>query len=183
LKAGLARREVADSSPAYALLGQIDSEVRAGLGGIRRLVEGLRPPALDELGLLGALRSRAATLSGDLDIVVDGTVPAGLPAAVETAGYRIAVEAMTNAARHSGGAQCRVQIGPDHAHLLVEVADDGAGLGSGPRTGLGLRAMLERASELGGTLAVRSGEAGHGTIVTARLPLTLGGTDDHPRAG
>ncbi len=183
LKAGLARREVADSSPAYALLGQIDSEVKAGLGGIRRLVEGLRPPALDELGLLGALRSRAATLSGELDIVVDGTVPAGLPAAVETAAYRIAVEAMTNAARHSGGAQCRVQVGPDHCHLLLEVADDGAGLGTGPRSGLGLRAMLERASELGGTLAVRSGEAGHGTIVTARLPLILGGTDDHPRAG
>ena len=66
LKAGLARREVPAASPAHELLGEIDTEVKASLGGIRRLVEGLRPPALDELGLLGALRSRASTLAGEL---------------------------------------------------------------------------------------------------------------------
>ena len=77
---------------------------------MRRLVEALRPPALDELGLVGAVRSRAASLAGELAIEVTG--PADLPtlpAAVETAAYRIAVEAMTNAVRHSGGrgARCR----------------------------------------------------------------------------
>ena len=179
LKAGLARREVADSSTAYALLGEIDTEVKAGLGGIRRLVEGLRPPALDELGLIGALRSRGASLAGALDVVVDGAVPDGLPAAVETAAYRIAVEAMTNAARHSAGSHCSVRVGTNRGELVVEVNDDGTGLAPARRPGVGLRSMRERAGELGGTLSTGSGASGSGTVVTARLPLMLGGTDGH----
>lgn len=179
LKAGLARREVSDGSAAYALLGEIDTEVKAGLGGIRRLVEGLRPPALDELGLLGALRSRAASLAGGLDVVVDGAVPDGLPAAVETAAYRIAVEAMTNAVRHSAGSHCSVRVGTNRGELVVEVNDDGTGLDPARRPGVGLRSMRERAGELGGTLATGPGATGSGTVVTARLPLMLGGTDGH----
>ena len=179
LKAGLARREVADCSAAYALLGEIDTEVKAGLGGIRRLVEGLRPPALDELGLIGALRSRAASLAGELDVIVDGSVPDGIPAAVETAAYRIAVEAMTNAARHSAGSHCAVDVGADLGQLVVEVSDDGTGLDPVRRPGVGLRSMRERAGELGGTLSTGPGASGSGTVVTARLPLMLGGTDGH----
>ena len=98
-------------SAAHGLLGEIDSEVKASLGDIRRLVEALRPPALDELGLLGAVRSRAAALAGDLTIEVVGNEPTiPLPAAVETAAYRIVVEAVTNAVRHSGGTRCTVSI-------------------------------------------------------------------------
>ena len=66
LKAGLAARQVPPESAARGLLGEIDSEVKASLGDIRRLVEALRPPALDELGLVGAVRSRAAALAGDV---------------------------------------------------------------------------------------------------------------------
>ena len=111
LKAGLAARQVPPESAARGLLGEIDTEVKASLGDIRRLVEALRPPALDELGLLGAVRSRAAALAGDLTIDVTGTEPTGpLSAAVETAAYRIVVEAMTNAVRHSGGTRCVVSI-------------------------------------------------------------------------
>ena len=65
LKAGLAAREVPAGSAARGLLGEIGAEVKASLADIRRLVEALRPPALDELGLLGAVRSRADALTGE----------------------------------------------------------------------------------------------------------------------
>jgi two-component system NarL family sensor kinase len=117
--------------------------VKALLGGIRRLVEGLRPPALDELGLLGAVRSRAASLAGELTVEVTGELPAaGLPAAVETAAYRIAVEAMTNAARHSGGARCVVDLRVFHGVIVVVIADDGGGgMDTSRPAGVGSRSM------------------------------------------
>jgi len=174
LKAGLAARQVPPDSTARVLLGEIDTEVKASIGDIRRLVEALRPPALDELGLLGAVWSRAASLAGDMIIEVSGQDALGsLPAAVETAAYRIAVEAVTNAVRHSGGSQCAVSITVDHDALEVIVRDDGQGLVPDRNSGVGLRSMQERAAEVGGTLSVES--AAEGTIVSARLPLNLGG--------
>lgn len=174
LKAGLAARQVPPDSTARVLLGEIDTEVKASIGDIRRLVEALRPPALDELGLLGAVQSRAASLAGDMIIEVSGQDSLGsLPAAVETAAYRIAAEAVTNAVRHSGGSQCAVSITVDHDALEVIVRDDGQGLVPDRNSGVGLRSMQERAAEVGGTLSVES--AAEGTIVSARLPLNLGG--------
>jgi signal transduction histidine kinase len=178
LKAGLAARAVSPDSPAGGLLGEIDTEVKAGLGDIRRLVEALRPPALDELGLVGAVRARAASLSGTLIIDVTGPEATGpLPAAVETAAYRIAVEAMTNAVRHSGARSCQVTIGIDPEAVEVTVRDDGHGLDGHRTPGVGLRSMQERAAEVGGTLSVQgqaSDSNGSGTVVSARLPLRLG---------
>ncbi len=178
LKAGLAAREVPPDSAARALLGEIDIEVKASIGDIRRLVEALRPPALDELGLLGAVRSRAAALAGDVTIEVSGSEPAAaLPAAIETAAYRIVVEAMTNAVRHSGAAHCEVLIMIDDAAVEVMVRDDGHGLVADRKPGVGLRSMQERAAEVGGTLSVTS--AAEGTAIAARLPLSLRGAVDH----
>lgn len=175
LQAGLAAREVAPDSAVGRLLGEIDAEVTASLAEVRRLVEALRPPALDELGLVGALRSRAASLAGGLRIEVSGSVgPQSLPAAVETAAYWITVEAMTNAVRHSGGSRCAVTIQASDHELEVTVSDDGRGLDEAHRPGVGLRSMRERAAEVGGAVAVRTGSTG-GTVVSARLPLTLGG--------
>jgi signal transduction histidine kinase len=173
LKAGLAAREVPPDSTARGLLGEIGTEVKASLGDIRRLVEALRPPALDELGLLGAVRSRAAALTGDVSIDVSGLDWAGAPpAAIEIAAYRIAIEAMTNAVRHSGGTHCVVSITVDDDAVEVMVRDDGHGLIPDRKPGVGLRSMQERADEVGGTLSVES--AAQGTIVSARLPLSLG---------
>ena len=174
LKAGLAAREVPAESTAHGLLGEIDTEVKASLGDIRRLVEALRPPALDELGLLGAVRSRATALAGDLTIDVTGDEPTGpLPAAVETAAYRIVVEAITNAVRHSGGTRCTVSISVSGRALELSVGDDGRGLSPDRSAGVGLRPMQERAAEVGGTLSVDS--TTDGTVVSARLPLGLEG--------
>ena len=95
-----------------------------------------------------------------------------LPAAVEVAAYRIAVEAMTNAVRHAGARACRVQL--DAAdQLTIEVTDDGRGLGEPPRAGTGLESMRERAAEVGGELSVERRPEG-GTRVIARLPLGTG---------
>jgi signal transduction histidine kinase len=170
LKTGLAERQV-PQGPARALLGEISGEVQNSIADVRRVVDTLRPPALDELGLVGALSARAAALSGDLEIVVTGPPdrPA-LPAGVETAAYRIAVEAMTNAARHSGGSRCTVTITVDDGRVEVAVVDDGAGLPGARRAGVGLRSMSERAAELGGTCEVASPD-GAGTAVHALLPL------------
>ena len=138
-------------------------------------MEGLRPPALDELGLVDALRGNAmrfeilaARNGADLRFSVDA--PDALPpltAAVETAAYRIALEAMTNVVRHSGARHCRLRISSDEA-LQLEVTDDGVGIGSQP-AGIGTASMRERAAELGGAVAVRSGADG-GTRVSATLP-------------
>jgi two-component system NarL family sensor kinase len=174
LKAGLAAREVAPDSAAGKLLGDIDTEVKASIGDIRRLVEALRPPALDELGLIGAVRSRAVALAGEMSIEVSGSEPAApLPAAIETAAYRIVVEAMTNAVRHSGATRCAILIMTDEAGVEVVVQDDGHGLVADRKPGVGLRSMQERAAEVGGTLSVTS--AAQGTVIAARLPLSLKG--------
>jgi signal transduction histidine kinase len=178
LKAGLAARQVPPESAARGLLGEIDTEVTTSLADVRRLVEALRPPALDELGLLGAVRSRATALAGEMEIDVTGSNPAGsLPAAIETAAYRIVVEAMTNAVRHSQGTRCTVSILITDVAVELSVRDDGGGLNPGRTPGVGLRSMRERSAEVGGTLTVVSPPEG-GTVVAARLPLSLGGPVD-----
>ncbi|GAA2313093.1 hypothetical protein GCM10010149_75200 [Nonomuraea roseoviolacea subsp. roseoviolacea] len=174
LKAALAARAVPDDSAARPLLSEISAEASASLTDIRRLVEALRPPALDELGLVGAVRSRAAALAGAMRIEVvgeDGLPP--LPAAVETAAYRIAVEAITNAVRHSGATGCTAEIALTAGGVEVTVRDDGRGLDPERAPGVGLRSMRERAAEVGGEWSICSLPEG-GTCVRAFLPADLG---------
>ena len=170
-----------DPDTAASQLEALAAETRDALADIRRLVDGLRPPALDELGLVGAIGSQASRLDGSdptraAGVAIHvGSAPSPLPelpAAVEVAAYRIAVEAMTNAVRHAGAQACRVQL--DAAdHLTIEVTDDGRGLAETPPAGTGLESMRERAAEVGGELAVERRPEG-GTRVVARLPLGTG---------
>jgi signal transduction histidine kinase len=164
------------------MLEDMRGEVRGALGDVRRLVDALRPPALDELGVVGALEAQAGRVGPPprVDVAAAGPLPE-LPAAVEVAAYRIAVEAMTNAARHAGAQRCRVQLGEasgtgvagggvaDRA-LEVEVVDDGVGLGADTKPGIGLVSMRERAAEVGGTCVIEP-MLGGGNRVFARLPL------------
>jgi signal transduction histidine kinase len=94
----------------------------------------------------------------------------GLPAAAEVAAYRIVVEAVNNAQRHSRAGDCVVTLRRDTGALLVEIDDTGTGLPASPRNGLGLASMRERAEELGGSCTVMSPDGG-GTQVRVRLPL------------
>jgi signal transduction histidine kinase len=161
-----------DPASAERLLAELRGEIATAVADVRRLVDGLRPPAIDDLGLVGAVRLAADRLSanGRPEVSVESDGPlAELPAAVEVAAYRIATEAMTNAVRHAGAAHCSVRL-VGGAELAVIVEDDGTGLPADRRDGVGLVSMHERAAELGGECRVESGPAG-GTTVFVRFPL------------
>ncbi|MER7245713.1 histidine kinase [Kribbella sp. NPDC000426] len=157
---------------AVELLTRLRADTRTAIGDIRRLVDDLRPPALDELGLVGALRQRADQLSfradgATIQVAVSANGLPTLPAALEVAAYRIATEALTNVVRHSRAtsAVLALRCGSD---LEIEVTDDGPPNG-GWRPGVGLQAMRERATELGGTFT--AGPTPTGGLVHARFPL------------
>jgi signal transduction histidine kinase len=156
------------------LVDRLRAEVRDAVLDIRRLVDGLRPAALDAGGLVAALERHAESVTarneGGFTVSVDsvGELPQ-LPAAVEVAAYRIALEAVTNAVRHAAASSCAVRLSVEDG-LVIRVSDNGLGLPEQGRPGVGIESMQSRARELSGRLDVVS-RAGHGTTVTARLPL------------
>jgi signal transduction histidine kinase len=154
-------------SPMRQQLRQLAEQAQEAVADVRRIVYDLRPPALDELGLLGAITERAHDLG---PITVEGPAELGtLPAAAEVAAYRIAVEAMTNSVRHARASSGWVRIDLDGA-LHLEIGDDGTGLPAEFRPGVGITSMRERAAEIGGTFVIESGHP-RGTLVRAVLPL------------
>src|SRR5262249_41488762 len=151
---------------ATRMLAELGAEIESAMGDIRRLVYALRPPALDELGLVAALRAYAAQyhLQGsgsdghESRLLVTVEAPqqfTQLPAAVEVAAYRIACEAITNTARHAQAHNCQITLALDRA-LHLDIRDDGVGLASERRVGIGLVSMRERAEELGGICTIAS---------------------------
>ena len=140
------------------------------IGDVRRLIYGLRPPALDQLGLAASLRGLAAQESSpgtSVSIEAPSALPA-LPAAVEVAAFWIAQEALTNVKRHAHARTCNVRVAVEPTALRLEITDDGGGLSRGS-AGIGLHTMRERAEEIGGTCEISS-RAGGGTLVAAWLP-------------
>jgi two-component system NarL family sensor kinase len=169
------QRMTGPNAPHAAQLAErLKVEVQESLADVRRLVEDLRPPDLDQLGLVGALQHQAGKVTArdpGLDVDVEGHDLPLLPAAVEVAAYRIATEALTNVGRHAEARSCRILLAMDDpTRLRVEIEDDGVGLRKGRPEGVGLTAMRERAVELGGTLHVCRRDQG-GTLVTARIPV------------
>src|SRR5690606_18091521 len=138
---------------------------------IRRLVYELRPPALDELGLVDALRE-GIKQRGDPCIEVrwnPDPLPV-LPAAAEVAAYRIAQEATTNVIRHARAEKCEVSITIQNGHLELAIVDDGQGFPDDFHFGVGLNSMRERAEELGGGMRFENQPQG-GAKVWVWLPL------------
>jgi len=177
LHAGNARRALpAGLTDVACWVAQLEEGIGAAVVDIRRIVDDLRPPALDELGLVGALREHAAM--SPLHVSFDAPAElTPLPAAVEVAAYRIVVEALVNAARHSRSEHATVLVSVHHGPaptLRLEVRDAGMGPSATPRSGVGLQSMRERAAELGGVCEVGPGAEG-GTLVLAVLPLPTGG--------
>jgi signal transduction histidine kinase len=173
LRLETARKVLSHDPQASALMTDLSERARATVADVRRSVHALRPPALDELGLIPALREGAAQYSQNglrVSVEAPKSLPP-LPAAVEVATYRISQEAMTNVVRHAGARNCSVRIAldADAGTLRVEIEDDGRGIREGHMVGVGLHSMRERAEELGGRCTVDS-LAGGGTLVSAELP-------------
>ncbi len=174
---------LADDPQAAALLTDLAERMAEAVADIRRLVYALRPPTLDDLGLIGALHQAADSYRPGglrINVVVRGpevSLLPPLPAAVEVAAYRIAQEALTNVVKHAGARCCTIRLTFEAASgtLLVEVDDDGGGIVAGRTGGIGLHSMRERAEELGGVCTVTPLPGG-GTRVRVLLPC-------HPAAG
>jgi signal transduction histidine kinase len=173
-------RNLAAARPddADRLLRQARDDVAAALADVRRLVHDLRPPALDDVGLAGAVRQQAERLlPPPVTVTVEARGLPDLPAAVEVAAYRIASEALANAARHAAASRVRVTLAREGGDLVVAVADDGVGIAPDRAAGVGLVSLRERAAELGGRCTVTCPPRG-GTEVRAVLPVEGGGNGD-----
>jgi signal transduction histidine kinase len=162
-----------DPEKSIQLLHELKGQVKGTVAEIRQLVYALRPPVLDEFGLVSAIQEHVAPYTGPngLQVTFDVTKPMPpLPAAVEVAAYRIALEAFTNIVNHAEASTCQMKIKIENNLLLLEISDNGKGLASNTHKGLGLISMRERAAELGGEFMVEKPPTG-GTRVTARLPI------------
>ncbi|HEX2208649.1 MAG TPA: ATP-binding protein [Longimicrobium sp.] len=171
-------RNATDSEAVAAALEDMRREIGHALEGVRRFARGLRPPALDELGLIPAIESHVRSIREiteiDLSLHADGTADDELPPEASLAVYRIVQEALSNVVRHSGATRAAVRVVREPDRLVVTVEDDGHGFNV-PKVraagrGLGLFGMGERAAYLRGRVDVLSAP-GTGTRVRAEIPL------------
>jgi signal transduction histidine kinase len=164
---GAAESLVAD---ARQVLAQTSSE-------LRNIMSELRPSALDDFGLYAALLGYAKSITARLGIALDaagGPIEPRPPSAVETALFRIAQEALTNAAKHAHAKRLGIGLHVENGVLVLEVSDDGVGFNTaqaGRTNRHGMRTMRERAEAIRATLTVRSAR-GAGTHITVKVPLT-----------
>jgi signal transduction histidine kinase len=165
---------VSDDPEAFTLMVKLSQRAREIVSDVRHSVHALRPPALDELGLVGALKEGAIQYDpGGLRVSVENPEELShLPAAVEVACYRIVQEALANVVRHARASNCsiRIRLDEEAGALSVEVEDDGRGIRESDRAGVGMSSMRERTEELGGWCTVKR-LAGGGTLVRALLPF------------
>ena len=168
-------RQVIRTKPekAESLVDEVIQQSRQTVADVRRLVHGLRPPVLDQLGLVEAVRDLARNHSGapTLEIIAPPDGLAHLPAAVEVNAYRILLEAWNNAVRHAHASRCLVKFLIEWNMLIIYIQDDGLGMPRDYRAGVGLRSMRARAEEIGGGLSVDEVQP-HGTRITAKLPFS-----------
>ncbi len=161
----------ANVSRSQELLSDVRTDVAGLIEDVRRVVGGLRPPLLDEVGLVGALTQRANAFADTAGwtVCVDATPLPALPAAVEVAAFRIGSEVLTNVARHARATRCDIRLGISDGSFEMEIHDDGSG-GAAPGKGAGLASIRDRATELGGIVTIDSHETG--TTLRVRLPLS-----------
>jgi len=175
LGAEAARRYVADADPRAA---DVAERLVRGLADatrqVREIAYDLRPPILDDRGLVAAIRDRVESGAGAPVVTVDAPDgPLGLPAAVEAAALRFVQEAVVNVRRHAAATVCRVSLARDEGAVRISVEDDGVGIDPGHRAGVGLQSMRERVAELRGEFEIE--RLPRGTRVSATLPLTADG--------
>jgi signal transduction histidine kinase len=155
---------------------ELQEDLRSTITGIRRLVYNLRPPALDELGLIFALDELCRQYDGSsLKVTLEASeIDFPLHAAIEVAAYRIVQEAVTNAGKHSKGSTCKVTLALEESSLVIRVMDDGVGLPDNRKSGIGLHSMRERVMEVDGQFLIKNNHD-KGLTVEVRLPLWMEG--------
>jgi signal transduction histidine kinase len=172
-----AAQSLLDTDPAAAsqILSRTRAEADRAVTEIRRIIDDLRPDALDQAGLAGALRAYSQLVSARGPLTVDvtaqgfedhGAAPRIDPR-IEAAAYRITQEAITNVVRHSGASTCTVGLSFTGA-VGIEIRDNGRGIPAPQADGVGLPSIRQRAESCGGTLSISTSSAG--TCLTVRLP-------------
>lgn len=159
-----------DSAQAKEIINELSRDLRQAMGDIRSLVYDLRPPLLDDMGLVGAIKSLDLA-EAPIRLAVRAPEPMpSLSAAVEVAVFRIAKEALQNARLHGKAETCVISISVESGQLDLTIIDDGRGLSAGFTPGIGLASMNERAAELGGTFVIQAHQ-GVGTRIQVNLPI------------
>jgi two-component system NarL family sensor kinase len=165
-----------DPQAAKSLLAELHADACSALAEVRRLA-GTKPEVVPrETCLEAALRCQAHRFrqasGGRLAVTVTvAPMARDIPGVVENAIFRIASEALTNAARHAHATRCPIRVWTDDDAVHIEVIDDGVGLPRRPRPGVGLTSMRDRAHELGGHCVVEN-VVPHGTRIYATMPTT-----------
>src|SRR5713226_8356922 len=179
----LPKRQQAQVARIKELLNEVEKH-------LRRYSHELRPTILDDLGWIPAIRFLAEGVSkrAGLPIFIDATDSGRLPNTIETTLYRIVQEALTNAVKHAKASNVWIRAWREDLVLCCSIRDDGGGFNSSQghaapcRKGLGLIAMQERVSAIGGTLQIQS-SPGHGTVLSIRLPLEGDHANSHRARG
>ena len=155
-------------------LFEVQDAVRGSLEDLRRIAVELRPEALDDLGLESALAVLCERFAERSGLGVTQRIAPGLPILTpeaELVVYRVAQEALTNVARHSGVATAKLELVHRDGVLTLTVIDSGRGLSQGHQPGTGIRGMSERAALIGATLAIENAGARGGVRVRLEVPL------------
>jgi signal transduction histidine kinase len=159
-------------------IARIKNAAESAVRSIRDMALLLRPPMLDDLGLIPALewQARETSRRSDMEVEVDaGELPGNLPDELKTGIYRLVQEALQNAATHAHAKTAKVSIKHEASNIDARISDDGVGFQPGRTRGMGILGMEERVRQLGGTFDLQSAP-GKGTTVHAVLPL---GALDH----
>ncbi len=180
LEAALLMIKAGDVDRGLEILAKIRQELAEEADALRRLMSGLRPPVLEERGLIPALKETLARFGAEQSIATEftGSMMRPVPDDLETLAFRVVQEALTNAAKHAQASHVGVHVESDQNQLRVEVEDDGAGFDTAQareylRAGrVGLASMRERVELAGGTFTILS-NPGRGTSVIAALPVDV----------
>jgi signal transduction histidine kinase len=145
----------------------LEAGLQTAIGELRELVQGLLPAVLAERGLYAAVEDLADRIPLPITLELDSQ-RAPLPPPVESVGYFVVSEALTNAVKHAHAHELHLRIERTNGQLAIEIDDDGIG-GAGASPGSGLMGMLERVEAVDGHLSVKSLPGG-GTRVLAEVP-------------
>lgn len=171
VKRRLEREDVAGASE---VLITLQATIIHAASDLRSAIDALGPRALEEVGLAEAIRALATTGDGEVprvEVAVEALDP--MAAGIEVALYRVVGEALTNARKHAGATQVFIRLHAAHDRVELSVGDDGVGLASGPRGGVGISSMRARIVELSGDFEIVSGPSNVGTMVRVSVPLPV----------